>query len=184
MNLKNTKKALTILAAAASAFLFAGDLPTEQKETPKKDMPNLSSEFQKFLAGDKKTVWKKINWSNKPEGIIEIRDGKLFIQSKGALFTGIYLQLPNTSIFSVTPGEKIRMTVTVQGTGLFGYWAYGADKKFLSKCGTRNYVSTKELKKHTAVFTVAEGVAKITPYVTTTKKGSLTVESILIEAVR
>ena len=144
----------------------------------------ISSEFQKFLAADTKSVWKKISWMNKPEGIIEIRDGKLFMQSKGAPFTGIYLQLPNTSIFSVTPGEKIRMTVTVQGTGLFGYWAYGADKKFLSKCGTRNYVSTKELKKHTAVFTVAEGVAKITPYVTTTKKGSLTVESVQIEAVR
>ena len=120
---------------------------------------------------------------NKPEGIIEIRDGKLFMQSKGAPFTGIYLQLPNTSIFSVTPGEKMRMTVTAQGTGLFGYWAYGANRKFLSKCGTRNYVSTKELKKQTVVFTVAEGVAKITPYVTGSKNG-ITIESVEIETVR
>ena len=120
---------------------------------------------------------------NKPEGIIEIRDGKLFMQSKGAPFTGIYLQLPNTSIFSVTPGEKIRMTVTVQGTGLFGYWAYGADKKFLSKCGTQNYVSTKELKKHSAVFTVAKGLEKITPYIRAAKSG-ITVEAVQVEAVR
>ena len=76
------------------------------------------------------------------------------------------------------------MTVTANGTGLFGYWAYGADKKFLSKCGTRNYVSTKALKKQTAVFTVAEGVAKITPCLMAVKNKSITIESILIEAVR
>ena len=120
---------------------------------------------------------------NKPEGIIEIRDGKLFMQSKGAPFTGIYLQLPNTSIFSVTPGEKIRMTVTAKGTGMFGYWAYGLNGKFLSKCGTLNYVSTKELKKHSAVFTVAKGLEKITPYIRAAKSG-ITVEAVQVEAVR
>ena len=144
---------------------------------------DLSSEFQKFLAADAKSVWKKISWMNKPEGIIEIRDGKLFMQSKGAPFTGIYMALPAASIFSVTPGQKIRMTVTAKGTGLFGYWAYGADKKFLSKCGTSKYMSGKEQKKHFAVFTVAEGVAKITPYVTGSKNG-ITIESVEIETVR
>ena len=29
---------------------------------------DISSAFQKFLAGDSKSVWKKINWMNKPEG--------------------------------------------------------------------------------------------------------------------
>ena len=76
------------------------------------------------------------------------------------------------------------MTVTAKGTGLFGYWAYGADKKYLGKACTGNYVSNEEMKKHTAEFTVAEGVMRITPYITAAKKGSLTIESILIEAVR
>ena len=75
------------------------------------------------------------------------------------------------------------MTVTAKGTGLFGYWAYGADKKYLGKACTGNYVSTKALKKQTAVFTVAEGVAKITPYVTGSKAG-ITIEAVEIEAVR
>jgi len=145
---------------------------------------DISSAFQKFLAGDPKSVWKKINWMNKPEGIIEIRDGKLFMQSKGAPFTGIYLPLPDPGIFSVTPGEKIRMTVTAQGTGRIGYWAYGADKKFLGKCCNSKYVSGKELKKYTVVFTVGEGVAKITPNLMAAKNKSFTIESILIEAVR
>ena len=105
------------------------------------------------------------------------------MQSKGAPLTGIHVALPKPCTFSVTPGEKIRMTVTAKGTGLFGYWAYGTDKKFLSKCGTSKYMSGKELKKHTAEFTVAEGVAKITPYVTGFKAG-ITIESVQIEAVR
>ena len=63
---------------------------------------DLSSEFQKFLAADAKSVWKKISWMNKPEGIIEILDGKLFMQSKGAPFTGIYMALPAASIFSAS----------------------------------------------------------------------------------
>ena len=145
---------------------------------------DISSEFQKFLSGDPKSAWKKITWMNKPEGIVEIRDGKLFMQSKSAPFTGIYLQLQKRHDFYVTPGEKIRMAVTAKGTGLIGYWAYGEDGKFLSKCCTRNYISTKELKKHTAVFTVAEGVAKIIPNITAGKNKSITVELILIETVR
>ena len=48
---------------------------------------------------------------------------------------------------------------------------------------TGSQISAKELKKHTAVFTVAEGVAKITPYITAAKNG-ITVESVAIEAVR
>ena len=141
----------------------------------------------KSKKAQKKTqsVWKKINWMNKPEGIIEIRDGKLFLQSKGAPFTGIYMALPNTSIFSVTPGEKIRMTVTAQGTGRIGYWAYGADKKFLGKQCAGSQVSSKEMKKHSVVFTVAEGVARITPMILADKKGgSFTVESVQVERVR
>jgi len=145
---------------------------------------DISSAFQKFLAGDSKAVWKKISWMNKPEGIIEIRNGKLFMQSKGAPFTGIYMALPNTSIFTVTPGEKIRMTVTAQGTGRIGYWAYSADKKFLGKQCAGSQMSSKEMKKHTVVFTVGKDVAKITPCLMADKKGSITVESILIEAVR
>ena len=144
---------------------------------------DISSEFQKFLSGDPKSAWKKITWMNKPEGPVEVKDGKLFMQSKGAPFTGIYMALPKPCTFSVTPGEKIRMTVTAKGTGMFGYWSYGMNGKFLSKCGTLNYVSTKELKKHSAVFTVAKGVEKITLYITAAKNG-ITVESVEIETVR
>ena len=144
---------------------------------------DLSSEFQKFLAGDAKSVWKKISWMNKPEGIIEIRDGKLFMQSKGAPFTGIYMALPKPCTFSVTPGEKIRMTMTAQGTGLIGYWAYSADRKYLGKQCTASHISNKEMKKHTAVFTVGKGVAKITPYITGYKAG-IAIEAVAIEAVK
>ena len=144
---------------------------------------DLSSEFQKFLAADAKSVWKKISWMNKPEGIIEIRDGKLFLQPKGAEFTGIYMALPKPCTFSVTPGEKIRMTVTAKGTGRFGYWAYGP-AKYIGKACTGSYVSGEEMKKYSAVFTVAEGVTKITPYITAARKGSLTIESVEIEEVK
>ena len=144
---------------------------------------DISSAFKDYLAGSPKSVWKKIGWMNKPEGIIEIREGKLFMQSKGAPFTGIYMQLPADSSFYVTPGEKIRITVTAKGTGRTGYWAYGSDKKYLGKQCTGSYVSCKELKKHSAVFTVGEKVAKITPYITASKNG-LTVESVQIEIVR
>ena len=144
---------------------------------------DISSAFKDFLAGSPKSVWGKISWMNKPEGIIEIRDGKLFMQSKGAPFTGIHMTLPEPNSFYVTPGAKIRMTVTAQGSGRIGYWAYGTDKKYLGKQCTGSHVSCKELKKHSAVFTVGEGVAKITPYITATKNG-LTVESLQIEIVR
>ena len=144
---------------------------------------DISSEFQKFLSGDPKSAWKKISWLNKPEGIVEVKDGKLFLQPKGAEFTGIYMALPNPCTFSVTPGEKIRMTVTAKGTGRFGYWAYGPTG-YISKAWTGSYVSGEEMKKYSAVFTVAEGVTKITPYITAAKKGSLAVESMQIEAVR
>lgn len=144
---------------------------------------DISSAFQKFLAGDSKAVWKKINWGNKPEGIIEIREGKLFMQSKGAPFTGLWMQLPAANSFFVKPGDKIRMTVTAKGTGRFGYWAYGADKKFLGKKCAGSKVSSKEMKKHSVVFTIGEGVAKITPCITASKDG-ITVESIQIEIIR
>ena len=75
------------------------------------------------------------------------------------------------------------MTVTSQGIGQVGYWAYGADKKYLAKRCTGKKVSCKELKKYSAVFTVGEGVAKITPYIIAHKDG-ITVESIQIDIVR
>ena len=40
------------------------------------------------------------------------------------------------------------------------------------------------MKKHTAVFTVGEGVTKITPYITAAKKRNLIIESVQVEAVR
>ena len=119
---------------------------------------------------------------NTPEGPVEIREGKLFMQSKGAPFTGIYMALPDPCSFYVTPGEKIRITVTAKGSARIGYWAY-AGRKYLGKACTGRWVSSKEMKKHTAVFTVAEGVAKITPYITASKNG-ITVESVQVEAVR
>ena len=144
---------------------------------------DLSSEFQKFLSGDPKSAWKKISWMNKPEGSVEAKESKLFLQPKGAEFTGIYMALPAASIFSVTPGQKIRMTVTAKGTGRFGYWAYGVTG-YIGKACTGSYVSGEDMKKHTAVFTVGKGVKKITPYITAAKKGSLIIESVQIEAVR
>ena len=179
------KREMILAMVLLGLVAVAEDNPSKKEDFKPVKIGNLdiSSSFQDFLTNNPKSVWKKISWMNKPEGIIEIRDGKLFLQSKGAPFTGIYMALPNPSIFSVTPGEKIRMTVTVQGTGLFGYWAYSADKKFLSKCCTSKYVSNKEMKKYTTVFTVAEGVAKITPYVTGSKAG-ITIEAVEIEAVR
>ena len=73
--------------------------------------------------------------------------------------------------------------MTAKGSARIGYWAYGADKKYLGKACTGNYVSNEEMKKHTAEFTVAEGVAKITPYITAAKDG-ITVESVQVETVR
>ena len=93
------------------------------------------------------------------------------------------MALPNPCTFSVTPGEKIRMTVTAKGTGRFGYWAYGPTG-YISKAWTGSYVSGEEMKKYSAVFTVAEGVTKITPYITAAKKGNLIIESMQVEAVR
>ena len=130
-----------------------------------------------------RTSMRLINWMNKPEGIIEIRDGKLFMQSKGAPFTGIYMALPEPNSFYVTPGEKIRITVTAKGSGRIGYWAYSADRKYLGKQCTGSFVSCKELQKHSAEFTVGEKVAKITTYITAFKIG-FTVESLQIEIVR
>ena len=105
------------------------------------------------------------------------------MQSKGAPLTGIHVALPKPCTFSVTPGEKIRMTVTAKGTGRFGYWAYGP-AKYIGKACTGSYVAGEEMKKHTAEFTVGEGVVKITPYITAARKGSLTVESVEVETVR
>ena len=122
---------------------------------------------------------------NKPEGIIEIRDGKLFIQSAGAMLTGVYMALPKPVSFSVTPGEKIQMTVTAQGIGKFGYWAYKADGKFFGKACTGHRVSKDEMEKYSAVFTVAEDVVKIIPFILADKKdGSITIESVQVERLR
>ena len=174
-----------ILALALLGFIAVAEENPSRKEDfkpVKLGELDISSAFKDYLAGSPKSVWKKIGWSNKPEGIIEIREGKLFMQSKGAPFTGLWMQLPAANSFFVKPGEKIRITVTAQGSGLFGYWAYGADKKFLGKQCTGKKVSCKEMKKYSAVFTVGEGVAKITPFITAAKDG-ITVESLQIEIV-
>lgn len=143
-----------------------------------------AAEFQEFLEDNPKAAWKIIDWMNKPEGIIEIRDGKLFMQSNGAPFTGINLSLPDPRGFFVTPGEKVRITVTAKGDGQFGYWAYGVDKKYIGKQCTGRRMSGKEMKKYSAVFTVGEGVAKIRPFITAAKNRSITIESVQIEVVR
>lgn len=145
---------------------------------------DVSVEFQEFLADNPRAAWRIINWKNKPEGIIEIREGKLYMQSEGAQFTGIYLALQRPRGFFVTPGEKIRITVTAKGEGQFGYWAYGADWKYISKQCSYRRISGKEMKKHSSVITVGEGVARITPFITAFKKENITVESIQIEVVR
>ena len=144
---------------------------------------NASSEFKKFLASDSKSVWKKIGWMNKPEGIIEVREGKLFMQSKGAPFTGIYLPIPKAYALKVAKGDKIRFTVIAQGSGRIGYWAYGPDGKYFGKACTGSWINQKEIKKLSFEFTVAEGVAKITPYITASKTG-ITIESVQIETFR
>ena len=175
-----------ILALALLGFIAVAEENPSRKEDfkpVKLGELDISSAFKDCLAGSPKSVWKKISWSNKPEGSVEIRDGKLFLQPKGAEFTGIYMALPNPCIFSVTPGDKIRMTVTAKGTGRFGYWAYGVTG-YIGKACTGSYVSGDEMKKHTAVFTVGKGVTKITPYITAAKKGNLIIESVQIEAVR
>ena len=143
-----------------------------------------AAEFQEFLEDNPKAAWKIINWLNKPEGIIEIRDGKLYMQSEGAPFTGINLVLPKPRGIYVTPGEKVRITVTAKGEGQFGYWAYSTDGKYLGKQCVGKRISGKEMKKHSAVFTVGEGVAKIRPFITAFKNRSITVESIQIEVDR
>ena len=176
-----------ILALVLLGFIAVAEENPSQNENYKPvkiGELDVSSAFKDFLAGSPKSAWKKISWLNKPEGIVEIRDGKqLFMQSKGAPFTGLYMALPAANSFFVTPGEKIRMTVIAKGTGRIGYWAYDADKKYLAKQCTGKQVSCKEMKKLSAEFTVGEGVAKITPYITATKS-DLTVESIQFEIVR
>ena len=52
MNLKKTKIASTVLAAAASAVLFAGDLPKELEGTPKEDMIDISASIYGRKADD------------------------------------------------------------------------------------------------------------------------------------
>lgn len=143
-----------------------------------------AAEFQEFLEDNPKAAWKIIDWMNKPEGIIEIRDGKLYMQSEGAPFTGINLVLPKPRGIYVTPGEKVRITVTAKGEGQFGYWAYSTDGKYLGKQCVGKRISGKEMKKHSAVFTVGEGVAKIRPFITAFKNGSITIKSVQIEVVR
>ncbi|MBQ6596740.1 MAG: hypothetical protein IJH79_04225 [Lentisphaeria bacterium] len=175
-----------ILALALLGFIaVAEENPSKNEDFKPVKLGELdiSSAFKDYHAGSPKSVWKKIGWSNKPEGIIEIREGKLFMQSKGAPFTGLWMALPAANSFFVKPGEKIRMTVTAQGIGQFGYWAYGADKKYLAKGGTGKKVSCKELKKYSQVWTVSEGVARIAPYITASKDG-IAVESIQIEIIR
>ena len=142
-----------------------------------------SRTFSDFIAGDSKSLWKKIGWMNKPEGIIEVRDGKLYMQSKGAPFTGIYLPIPKPYELKATNGDKLRFTVVAQGVGRIGYWAYGSDGKYIGRACAGGWINQKELKKLSFEFTVAEGVAKITPYITASKTG-ITIESVQIEALR
>ena len=105
------------------------------------------------------------------------------MQSKGAPLTGIYMALPKPCSISVTPGKKIRMTVTAKGVGRIGYWAYGPDGKYIGKACTGGRINQKEMKQSTFEFTVAEGVAIIIPYITAAKSG-ITIEAVQVETVR
>ena len=149
---------------------------------------DMAGTFRDYLSG-KKSPWQKKNTCNKPEGIVEIRDQALYLQSAGAPFTGVYFIVRKEDRIALKAGETIRCTIEGNGGGgiaRFGFWAYTASGNNNNSDNKHDYLYTSKGGKASFTATIPEKsvTAMIIPYITSVDKKGLSITNIYYEIIR
>ncbi len=146
---------------------------------------DMSGEFRKFLAGGS-SAWQKFPRLNKPEGVIELRNGALYMKSKGAPYTAVYFPTPQKDDrISLKAGETIRCTLEGSGVVGFGFWSYDQAGKYINSGEKTGVINTVKPGKGSFTLTVPEKstVNSIVPFIRGSRKGG-TVTNVYYEIIR
>ena len=148
-----------------------------------------NGDFIEFLGGSKKTGWYQARQKfNQPLGQIEVKDGKLHVEGKGADSTGAaFFRLHRYPKIAVKPYRKVRVRVTASGTGkvVIGLWPYGPKgyqgNPTRLKCTKFFYLDPGKPRSCNYTFTLHPNTVRIVPFVGTADKGKVEISAFEVE---
>ena len=147
---------------------------------------DLSGEFAKLTAG-KKSLWQKsVNpkFFN-PDAVFEAADGKLHLATDTKrVRAAVASRTPRH--YAVTPGEKLKLSALVSGTGSFGFSVTCLDVKgkYIGKTHTRNFTVSSDEKWYSWTVTIPQTAAFITQGVIVNEGGDCRIADFKIETVK
>ena len=148
-----------------------------------------NGDFKAFLKGSKKSGWYQARQKfNQPLGRIEVKDGKLVVEGKGADQTGAaFFRLHRYPKIAVKPYRKVRVRVTAAGKGkvVIGLWPYGPKgyqgNPTRLKTTKFFYLNGDKPRSCVYTFTLHPNTDRIVPFVGTEGDGKAEISAFSVE---
>jgi hypothetical protein len=151
---------------------------------------NPNGDFKEFLKGSKKCNWYQGRQGfHQPLGNVEVKDGKLLLEGKGAVHTGAaFFRLHRNPKIACSPWKKVKVNVTASGEGklLVVFWPYG-DKGYLGKPAmakmSKSFKLGAEPKNYECTIDIPAKALRIVPEIAVGGTDKATIEAFNMEFV-